>query len=241
MDINKTLGILGGVGTLATAFFVTKLAKLTDAPTDQDHVTYICLNQALVPDRTAYLIGDSNENPKPSMKRGLQLLETSGVDLIAIPCNTSHCFFDELTESVKVPIINMAETTVKRVTERDPNAKKIGVLATTGTVTTGLYQNLAEKYSLEAIVPDENDQKLIMKIIYDDVKAGNERDVDVEGFLSVADRLIAAGADAVIIACTELSVVKDIYGAAFDGYKFIDAMDVLAEEAILGVGKKLRG
>jgi len=240
MDTEKTLGILGGVGTLATAFFITKVAKRTDAPTDQEHVTYICLNHARVPDRTAYLIGKSDDNPKPSMKNGLRFLENSGTDLIAIPCNTSHCFFDELQKSVKIPIINMAEATIRRITERDPKAKKIGVLATTGTVTTGLYQGIAEKSGLEAIVPNEADQELIMKIIYDDIKAGNEADADAASFLAVCGRLAEEGADALVVACTELSVLCDIQGDAFSEYKLIDAMNVLAEESILGVGKKIK-
>jgi aspartate racemase len=237
----KILGILGGVGTLATAFFVTRLAQLADARADQDHVTYICLNHAKVPDRTAWLIGQSNENPKPVIADGLRFLEEAGADLIAIPCNTSHCFFDELQSSVKIPIINMAEAAVARVMKNDPNARMVGILATTGTAATGLYQGIAAKRGLESIMPEDADQALLMKIIYEGVKAGNVSAADTEDFLTVADRLLARGADTLIVACTELSALCDMGGESVKGRKLIDAMDVLAGEAILGVGKKLKG
>ncbi|MDR2610377.1 MAG: amino acid racemase [Clostridiales Family XIII bacterium] len=236
----KILGILGGVGTLATAFFVTKLAKRTDARTDQEHVTYICLNHAKVPDRTAWLIGESKEDPRPVIADGLRFLQEAGADVIAIPCNTSHCFFDDLQSRVEVPVINMAESAVRRITGNDPDARAVGILATTGTVTTGLYQGIAAAQGLEAIIPDEADQALLMKIIYDDVKSGNEADADTAGFLAVADRLLARGADALIVACTELSVLCDLNYGLFGGRKLVDAMDVLVEESIIKSGKKLK-
>jgi aspartate racemase len=234
----KILGILGGVGTLATAFFVTRLAKLTDAHTDQEHVTYVCLNQAKVPDRTAWLIGESAESPKPVIQDGLRFLQEAGADVIAIPCNTSHCFFGDLQSSVGVPIINMAESAVRRATEIGGEAQSIGILATTGTVKTGLYQGIAAASGLGSIIPEEADQKLLMRIIYEDIKAGNEADADIAGFLAVADRLRSRGADVLIVACTELSVLCDMNSSIIGGRRLVDAMDVLAEESILRTGKK---
>ena len=181
----KVLGVLGGVGPLATIYFADLVIKMTDAKTDQEHIAMIILNHASIPDRTEYILDNKKPNPLPVMIADAQKLEKDGADYIVIPCNTAHYFFDEIQKSVRVPIINILEETVRYAEKTVPNLKCLGILATEGTVISGAYQNIIKKHGLDFRVPSEEDQKSLMHIIYDEVKAGEKAETR-ESFRLVA-------------------------------------------------------
>lgn len=228
--MKKTLGVIGGVGPLSTAYFMEVVINHTDAKTDQEHIDMIVLNHTEIPDRTAFILDNSKESPVPFMVEDAKKLEAWGASVIATPCNTAHYFYDELQSSVKIPIINMIEETAKALSNE--GAKRVGIMATNGTVQTKLFQNALLKFGIEPIVPSAENQQFVMDIIYDNVKAGVP--LDVEKFKSVTNELRLQGCDRVILGCTELSVLKRDY--SLNDY-YIDSLEVLSECAIRACGR----
>lgn len=138
----KTLGVLGGVGPLATIYFADLVVKMTDAKTDQEHISMVILNHGAIPDRTDYILDHSKPNPLPVMIADAKKLQAAGCDYIVIPCNTAHYFYDEIQKNVDIPIINIIEETVKDAIKTVPGLKTLGVLATEGTIKSGSYERV---------------------------------------------------------------------------------------------------
>lgn len=232
----KILGVLGGVGPLATIYFADLVIKMTDAKNDQEHIAMVILNHATIPDRTQYILDNTKPNPLPVMIEDARKLQANDCDYIVIPCNTAHYFFDEIQKSVDVPIINILEETVSYAERTVPNLKCVGILATEGTIVSGAYQSVLEKHGLQCRVPSAEDQKSLTNIIYNQVKAGER--VDICEFLRIVGELKKAGSDAVILGCTELSVIKeDFHLSRVD---IVDSMECLARASILLCGKKIK-
>lgn len=226
----KVLGILGGLGPMATVYFYELLTMHTKAARDQDHIDVIINSRATTPDRTAYILGESSENPFDIMAEDARRLVTFGADVLAIPCNTAHYFYDRLNETIPVPILNMIEETVLRA--KSLGCRKVGILATEGTVKTRTYQRVCEAHGIACEVPDDEHQRMVMQVIYDDIKTG--RLADMEKFCAAAQSLTDAGCTRLILGCTELSLVKREQKL---GPLYIDSMEVLAEHAIRTFGK----
>lgn len=234
----KTLGILGGVGPLASVRFAEAVINMTDSETDQDHIPIFMFNDNTIPDRTSYILGKSDIDPVPKMKAGLNKLADFGCDYIVITCNTAHYFYDELQAACSVPIVNMIEEAVNAAIEKKPNLKKIGILATDGTVESGVYSRVIEKRGLSCVSPSKDSQKVIMDIIYRQVKAG--KDVDVHAFLKVIDELRHDGCDVIILGCTELSVINFDNNLTLHSGDIVDAMEALAKKCITLCDRKVK-
>lgn len=229
----KTLGIIGGLGPMATACFLQQIIEMTDAKTDQEHLDVIVFNRPNVPDRTAYLLDHTKPSPAVSMTETAKTLESLGACCLAAPCVTSHAVFPEIRRHVGIPLIHMVEETAKCL--KQAGKKKAGIMATTGTVQSALFQKALGEQGLNFCIPDEGHQRLVMKLIYDDIKAGNP--ADMGDFETAARHLREQGCDSVILGCTELSVIKrneDI------GPGFLDAMEVLAKVCIETCGKPVK-
>lgn len=233
---DKTLGILGGVGPMATIYFEELIVNMTDAGSDQEHIPMLVYNHAQIPDRTAYILDSNQPNPLPVMERDAQLLERCGCDYIVVPCNTAHYFYDEIQACVNVPIINILDETVKYCKETIPELHSIGVLATEGTIRSKAYQKIIEAHGLACVLPTDEELSSLMTIIYDQVKAG--KPVDIYAFQHIVHGLKARGADAVVLGCTELSIIKKDFN--IDRYDVVDSMECLARASILACGKKIK-
>ncbi|MFZ2538490.1 MAG: amino acid racemase [Oscillospiraceae bacterium] len=233
MPMRKTLGVIGGVGPLSTAYFMEVLINKTDAVLDQDHVDMIVLNHCEIPDRTAYILDNTKENPVPFMKEDAIKLEKLGCSVIATPCNTAHYFYNELQSAVSIPIINMIEETA--IALKKDNVKRAGIMATNGTVATKLFQNALTKQGIDPVVPNEENQQFVMDIIYDNVKAGVP--IDLEKFKSVVNEFRLHSCDKVILGCTELSVLRKEYSL---GDFYVDSLEVLCERAIVACGRTVK-
>lgn len=229
----KTLGVIGGVGPLSTAYFMEVLINFTDAQTDQEHINMIVLNHTEIPDRTTYILDNTKESPVEIMKADAQKLEAWGADVIVTPCNTAHYFYDELSNAVKVPFINMVEET--SVYLENQKVKKVGILATSGTVKTKLFQKALAKKGIETICPSDQNQQYVMDIIYDNVKAS--RPIDLDKFKTVINEFRLNECERVILGCTELSLIKREYSLN-DFY--VDSLEVLAWCAIKACGKQVK-
>ncbi|MBQ8254086.1 MAG: amino acid racemase [Clostridia bacterium] len=234
----KTLGVLGGVGPLASVRFAEMMINMTKAETDQEHIPLFMFNDNTIPDRTSYILGKSDIDPAPKLTDGINRLAGLGCDYIVITCNTAHYFYDELQASTSVTIVNMIEEAVNAALAKKPNLKKIGVLATDGTVQSGVYGKVIEKHGFSCAYPSENSQKTIMDIIYRQVKAG--KDVDVHGFLKIIDELRHDGCDVIILGCTELSVINSDNNLTLHSGDIVDAMEALAEKCITLCGKEVK-
>ncbi|WP_087509861.1 aspartate/glutamate racemase family protein [Cellulomonas iranensis] len=230
------VGVIGGVGPAATVCFLDLVVRHTAADRDQDHVDLVVLQHASIPDRTAYILGRSDEDPGPVMAADARRLERLGVGFVVVPCNTAHHFTDEVAAAVDVPVLSIVDETADEVAAR-PGTARVGVLATSGTLAARVYQRALEARGLEPVVPDDADQDVVMGIIYDQVKAG--RPADVAALHAVADRLGARGADVVVLGCTELSVVAAEHDLLADA-RYVDSLDVLARRTVERAGYPLR-
>ncbi|AVK86224.1 aspartate racemase [Lysinibacillus sp. B2A1] len=228
----QTLGIIGGVGPLATMFIGEMIVRRTKAKKDQEHLHTIIDNDTNIPDRTAFILDKTKENPVPVIIDDARKLASIGANMIAIPCNTAHTFYDEIAEGSPVPVLHMIRETAKRA--YDLGAKRVGILATTGTLTSRMYQTALEEYGLTPVVPDEPIKEKVMSIIYDFVKAG--KDVSAEEWQPIEEAMLELNCDRIVLGCTELSIVNRDLKL---NDKYIDSLIVLAECAILSCGYEL--
>ncbi|MFA4662295.1 aspartate racemase [Pyrococcus kukulkanii] len=219
----KVIGILGGMGPLATVELFRRIVEKTPAKRDQDHPKIIIFNNPQIPDRTAFILG-KGEDPRPQLIWTAKKLEECGADFIIMPCNTAHAFIEDIQREIGIPIISMVEETAKRLSEI--GCRKAGLIATTGTIVSKVYHKALEKYGIEVILPEN--QEDVMRGIYEGVKAGNVK-LGRKILLNVARELERKGADCIIAGCTEVSVVlrQDDLKA-----RLVDPMDVIAEVAV---------
>lgn len=233
MKHEKTLGVIGGLGPIATAHFLELVINMTDAKCDQEHLDMIIYNTPSTPDRTAYILENTQPDPLPRMLSVGQALAQQGVSRIAIPCMTAHYFFSQLEAGISVPLINSVAETVRHLKEN--GIQKVGIMATDGTIRSGIFHRELEKQGLCPITPGEQVQKDVMHLIFNNVKSGTPAEMD--RFFAAADALRHQGAQAIILGCTELSLIKRDYRI---GPGFLDAMEVLAQQAVLTCGKPLK-
>ena len=228
-----SLGIIGGMGPMATAVFYEKIVGLTDASRDQDHIDTIIYSCPQIPDRTAFFLGRSSADPYPVILSLARKLEQQGVSIIAIPCITAAYFQKDLSEDIGVPVINGIVETSRKLAGM--GIKCAGIMATEGSIRNRLIADSLEDHGITPVEPDAEYQKIITDIIYDDVKAG--RPVDLAKLDKVADHLTSRGAQICILGCTELSVVAHDHDL---GDRYCDILDVLAEASVAACGKEIK-
>lgn len=228
--MSKTLGILGGLGPAASVYFYRLITEHTRAVKDQDHLNIVLFSGADIPDRSEFILGKSDRSPLPLMKEDIRKLVSVGAEVIAVPCNTAHYFYDELEASSPVPVINIIRETVALA--KANGAKKVGVLATSGTIRAGAYQKICADVSLDCAAPSPENEAALMEIIYGSIKQALPP--DTAAFLRIADSLRADGCDVILLGCTELSLIVET--PDFAPFSFIDSQLVLAKAAILTCG-----
>lgn len=230
----KKLGVIGGLGPKATAYFYNLIIDHTQADTDQEHIDAIYLNHASMPDRTRSILFNKTDELKDLLIKDAKLLESLGVSHIAIPCNTSHYFYDEIQDSVNIPVINMIDEAIKYTKEKVHDVTKIGVLATNGTREMKLFDKYADKNCVEIAYPSQKGQDRVMSAIYDGVKAGKE--ISPSYLEEVITEMKGKDCQAVILACTELSVIYKNEKNSF----IVDSLLPLAYKSIEIAGKKVK-
>lgn len=227
-----SLGIIGGMGPMATVYFMELIVRMTKAACDGEHLEMIVYNAPTVPDRTKYILGESDESPLPRMLEIANQLKEQNVECIAIPCMTAHYFHDKLVE-VGAPVIHGIRATA--MTLKNAGVTRVGIMATDGTISSGIFQREIENAGMEAVIPGKMQQKEVMNMIYEDIKAG--RMPTASRFYALKEYFInEKGAQAVVLGCTELSLLKKQYDL---GEGVIDTLDVLAKTAITACGKEI--
>ena len=222
------LGIIGGVGPLATACFMEVLIRKTPAHCDQEHMPMIVFNDPQIPDRTAHILDHSKPNPQPEMEKVARWLQDAGADFLAIACNTAHYYYEGINNAVSIPVVNIMDETARRIARDMGPGAVVGLMATEGTVASGVFQDYLERFGLQTMEPEADEQAEISALIYDGVKAG--QNFDPAQLERLAERLYQRGCSAVIVGCTELSV---IYQAMDNPPAWLyDSLDVLAERCV---------
>lgn len=222
------LGVLGGMGPLATVDFMDKVIRNTSASCDQEHIEMIVCSATSVPDRTAAILHQGSD-PLPAMLDALRRLERSGATRIAIPCNTAHYWYDALQAKSPVPILHIVDSVADALAERGMQGTTIGVLATNGTVHAGIYQKRLANLGFSCLIPDAKAQAEIMRAIRL-VKAGNI-DQAAAALIREARTLVARGCSHVAMACTEIPLAL----AAVDTdlrQKLLDPTELLARACV---------
>lgn len=229
----KIIGVIGGLGPIATAHFMERVTQMTDAKTEQENADMIVYNFPSIPDRTGYILGSNLKSPLPGMLSVGRALARQGAAFVAIPCVTAHYFYRELEAGIPIPVINGVSETVSLLKEQ--GIRKVGIMATDGTIRSGLLSRELDFAGIIPVIPSPERQEDVMHLIYKNVKAGKRAEMD--RFRAVQQELLDCGAEVIILGCTELSIIKRDEAI---GPGFLDIMEVLARESILRCGKKLR-
>lgn len=231
----EPVGVVGGLGPAATVYFLRRMVELTDAARDQDHVDLLVWQHGSTPDRTAFLRGEG-ESPEPALVGNAKALEAAGARFIAMPCNTGVAWVEQMRAAVGVDVLSIVDETVAAAVAARPGLRRLGLLATDGTLLAGTYAGVAEAAGVELVLPDDDAQREVMSVIYDGVKAG--KPVSRSRFDALVDHLRAKGAEVVALGCTELSVLHGDLGVG--DAAVVDSVDALVRTVIRRAGAPLR-
>lgn len=226
--------VLGGMGTQATASFVRLINQAAHADNDQDHLDYVVFNDAGVPDRTAFILGRSDDDPFPVLADDVAKATAIGASFIVITCNTAHYFHDRLQALTPVPIVHMPKAAVARLSARYPADRfpRVGLLGTEGSRAAGVYRTALTEAGYTYVEPDDATQAHVTSLIYDDVKGGGTP--DRERYAAVLRRMLdpdgPCRCDALVLGCTEMSVLDEMF--PMPDLPIIDAQAVLADETV---------
>ena len=215
------LGVVGGMGTQVTACFYEKLHTLQNVKAEQEYLDIILYSKPTIPDRTAYITGKSSESPLESLLYVIKTLEAAGASCIAVPCITSHFFYNELTGAVNIPVLNILDETA--VYTAGCGFKNVTLLATNGTLKGGVFHSAFKKHGISVSDPPDEIQSLLMEVIYD-IKRGAT--VSRDTLDSIIKKSRKTDTDAVVLGCTELCTIKG------DRNGMIDTLDILAAAAL---------
>ena len=223
------LGIIGGMGPMASALFYDMISSKTDASCDQENLDLILLSHAGMPDRTGAILSKDEvqiEAVRSKLLADAMFLQNAGCTAIAVTCNTAHYFVNMIEDELDIPFIHLIRETAEAVASKFC-AKKVAVLATDGTIETRLYQDELSKRGVIAFTPKAEVQALVMHEIYDCIKSGKPADEEI--WQKIEEYVKAEGCEAAVLACTELSVVrKELSLGSF----YFDPMDIMAERCL---------
>ena len=225
----KTVGIIGGMGPEATVDLMNRVIKATPAVDDGDHIHMLVDNNPGIPSRIRALIEGTGESPGPCLAGMGRRLETWGADFLAIPCNTAHYYYEEIAGAVNIPVLNMIELAVERIVRENPGIRRVGLLASPAVLKTELYTRSFMKRDVELIYPAAGLQDGLLAAIRG-IKSGSLDEKVMSKAQAASDHLAGRNAQALLIACTELSIIGD--RILRDGKKY-DSSQILAEAIVL--------
>ncbi|USS87621.1 amino acid racemase [Fructilactobacillus hinvesii] len=228
--MQKFFTILGGMGTEATESYIHLLNERTPTHKDQDYLNYILVNHATVPDRTDYIVDpDHHQSPLVPLAEDVRQQSQLGPQFFALPCNTAHYFYDQLQALTDIPILHMPNLAIAAIAKKFPQAKRVGLIATEGTLKDRIYEVAIQAAGYQFVMPTPTIAKETMTLIYDDVKAQNWVDADL--YHHILQQMVEdLHCDVVILGCTEISVAEERAGHA--NFPVIDAQGELVDESI---------
>lgn len=221
--------VLGGMGTLATESYVRILDARTPIHRDQDYLNYIVVNHATVPDRTSWILDHSKPDYNLDLIEDIKQQSLLNPAFFVLICNTAHYAFDKLQAATDIPILNMLQETVNAIKKIKPDAKKVGLLATRGTVTAGLYDHYITDAGYEEIKPTPEILDMTEDLIYHDIKESGHS--DGAKYHELVRRMIEEqGADIVILGCTELSYAEEMNSET--KYPVADSQSIIVDRSL---------
>lgn len=227
--MTKTVGIIGGMGPAATCDLMEKIIALTKAASDQEHIHMIADVNTAIPDRTAAILA-GGPDPVPEMAKSARRLESAGAELLIMPCNTAHYFYDAVAAAVGIPVLHMARETAAVL--RAAGIRTAGVLATDGTVQSGVYERALAEAGVRAVYPGPAMQRQVMRLIYEGVK-GRAVPLNTIPAGDILADVRDQGAETVLLACTELPIAFRELGLSGG---CLDPTRVLAFAAVKAAG-----
>lgn len=206
----RTIGILGGMGPEATAYFFRLLIQNTKAACDQEHIPVLAWSNPKIPPRSDAVL-HKGKSPLPLLLEGIRILEKGGANLIVMPCITAHYYASQIRAAAKVPFISLLDESLGYAQKCIPGIKKAGLIASSGTVGSKLFHRVFGQAGIEIIVPEPGEQKEVMTAIFGKkgIKAGFTMGAPKKNIIAVARRLVRRGAEAVIAGCTEVPLVLE--------------------------------
>lgn len=233
MSETKTVGVIGGLGPMATLDFFERILRRTRAVREQDHLRLIIDNNTKIPDRNAFKRGEG-PSPGPALAAAALALEKAGAEFIVMACNTTHAWEPEIRAAISVPFISIIEETTKAVAELDP--ERAGVLAVDACLSSNLYQDALAKRGVKTVLLNADSQRSFMELVYR-IKSGDTGETVRRSMTTLARKLEAQGAEVIIAGCTEVPLVltaDDIEG------ELVSSTDVLVERTIVFAGAELK-
>jgi aspartate racemase len=216
------------MGPEATLDLMQRVIKATPADDDCDHIHLVVDNNPQVPSRIKALIDRTGEDPLPCLQEMARKLEAWGVDFLAMPCNTAHFYHSGIQDAVSIPLLNMIELCVDAVLEHSPQVQSVGLLASTAVLNLGLYDHACDSHSIKVLHPDTELQSRLMQAIRN-IKKGQSGAGERITLQQNADNLVSKGAEVLLIACTELSILSGELKSALPCW---DAAQTLAEAIV---------
>jgi aspartate racemase len=229
-DSAKVLGVLGGMGPLASAQFMLRLTLLTPASRDQDHIPSVLWSDPRVPDRSRGR-GAGGDDPLPWLLRGIEGLKRAGCGAIAIPCNTAHGWYEPMRKAAGMPILHIVDAAATELRRCGIWPATIGVMGTQGTLDMRLYQDRLHSQGWDCIVPTNDEMATLVTPAIAEVKANRVADAYAP-LAEVVNRLAARGAVAVVLGCTEIPLGIQAGPQETLRVPVIDTIDALARAAI---------
>jgi len=222
------VGVLGGMGPEATVELMQRVIRATPARDDADHIRMLVDNNPKVPSRIKALIEGGGEDPGPVLAAMARGLEGAGADFLVIPCNTAHHYLPAVRAAVSIPVVDMVGLTVDRLLRCGPGPRRIGILASPAVRLTGLFDESCRQAGLAVAYPEGEREQEVLRIIRA-VKAGDLREGTRAAYRSAALGLAREGADAILVACTELSALGR---PDLPGTPLFDTLDTLVDEIL---------
>jgi aspartate racemase len=224
------LGVLGGMGPLASAQFMMRLTLLTPAERDQDHIPTVLWSDPRVPDRTRGTL-QGGEDPLPWLLRGIAGLRQAGCGAIAIPCNTAHGWYEAMVEAAGVPVLHIVDAAVADLRRNGVMGGRIGLMGTQATLDMRLYQQRLDLLGFQCVTPSQDQMDRLVTPAIARVKANQVAEA-FPPLAEVVNDLQARGASSVVLGCTEIPLGIQAGPRSDLRAPVIDTIDALARAAI---------
>jgi aspartate racemase len=233
---DRVIGVLGGMGPEATAYFYRRVVERTNAATEQEHPRVIIDSNPGIPPRPAAIEG-RGASPVPMMAESARNLEKAGADFIAVPCMTAHYFLHEVAGNVRIPVLSALEETADALCRRGRSHQAVGILATPALLSTGLFQGVLSERGIRSATLDTGWNRRMRGLIEDVKLRRGDRNSHVQTLVALGKGLRESShAREVVVACTELSILlsygRDVGGESLSLSSFVDCLDVLADAAL---------